>query len=109
MIDERKKMSNGNAVTKATLVDEMLAPVPDVTRADAIRVVDNIVRGITEGLLKDHEVKISGFGKFVLQNKEPRMGRNPRTGEPMLITARRVLKFQTSDILRDQLNEDLSQ
>ncbi|MEM6959588.1 MAG: HU family DNA-binding protein, partial [Myxococcota bacterium] len=49
-------------------------------------------------------VKISGFGKFEVRDKRERIGRNPRTGSPMPISARRVLTFKHSQVLRNALN-----
>ena len=101
-----KRTRNGTNITRISIIEKMMDPVADVTKADAGRVVDSIIRGITEGLIKDGEVKISGFGKFVLQDKRQRKGRNPRTGEELLISSRRVLKFRISDTLKDQMNEN---
>lgn len=91
-------------VTRADLSDEISSVVPSLSGKEAQRVVDNIIRGIRDSLVKGNEVKVSGFGKFVLQTKNPRKGRNPKTGEPITISGRRVMKFKASDVLRDSLN-----
>jgi integration host factor subunit alpha len=57
-----------------------------------------------ETLGRGERIKISGFGNFVLRDKRPRQGRNPKTGDPMLITGRRVLSFKPSNILKHGLN-----
>jgi len=91
-------------VTRADLADEISSSVPSLSSKEAQKIVDNIIRGIRNSLVKGDEVKISGFGKFVLQTKDPRKGRNPKTGDPMIIAGRRVMKFKSSDVLRESLN-----
>ena len=61
---------------------------------------------VITGVLKNGEkIKISGFGNFVLRDKRPRKGRNPQTGEDIQITARRVLTFRPSQILKSYINQ----
>jgi len=100
--------SNGKAesVTRATLSEQISTALPNLSNKDASRVVDSILRGIRDSLAKGEEVKISGFGKWILQDKSARKGRNPQTGAPLTISARRVLKFKPSEVLREQLNEN---
>ncbi|MBW2075852.1 MAG: HU family DNA-binding protein, partial [Deltaproteobacteria bacterium] len=50
------------------------------------------------------DVLISGFGKFCVKNKEERKGRNPQTGEDMMLGSRRVVTFKCSGVLRDRVN-----
>lgn len=94
-------------IIKATLADEVAAVIPEISQRDAARVVDSIVRTMRDTLAKGEEIKISGFGKFTLQDKKSRMGRNPQTGESIAISARRVLKFRPSEVLRERLNNNL--
>jgi integration host factor subunit alpha len=91
-------------VTRADIADEISSAVPSLSGKEAQRVVDNVIRGIRNSLVKGDEVKISGFGKFVLQTKNPRKGRNPKTGDEITIAGRRVMKFKSSDVLRESLN-----
>lgn len=63
-------------------------------------VVEEILSLMKENLKKGFHVKIHGFGKFELQDKKERMGRNPQTGEPFIIKARRVLKFHCSPVFK---------
>lgn len=99
-------MKNGKQanITRATLAEDIGDAVPGLSSKDASRVVDSVIRGIRESLVKGEEVKISGFGKFVLMDKAPRKGRNPKTGEPITISGRRVMKFRPSDVLKEDLN-----
>jgi integration host factor subunit alpha len=57
-----------------------------------------------ETLGRGEKIKISGFGNFVLRDKRQRQGRNPQTGDPIVITQRRVLNFKASQILKQALN-----
>jgi integration host factor subunit alpha len=96
--------SKTETVTRADLSDGISSVVPSLSGKEAQRVVDNVIRGIRDSLVKGNEVKVSGFGKFVLQTKNPRKGRNPKTGEAITISGRRIMKFKASDVLRDSLN-----
>ena len=59
---------------------------------------------IVNELAAGRKVQITGFGSFVARKRKKRMGRNPQTGAPMLIKARRVVTFKTSEILKKNLN-----
>ena len=93
------------SITRAALSDEIARAIPDLSHRDAARIVDSIVRVVRDTLAKGEEVKISGFGKFTLHDKKSRHGRNPQTGEGIMISARRVLKFRPSEVLRERLND----
>jgi integration host factor subunit alpha len=68
---------------------------------DIIEELFSIMKGTLEG---GEELKISGFGKFEVKQKRPRKGRNPQTGEALTISARRILSFKPSALLREALN-----
>lgn len=74
--------------------------LPTIT---ARRIVDGIIDHINAALERGEEVKISGFGTFHLIDKPPRIGRNPRTCEEHVITARRVVSFRPSQRLKDTI------
>jgi integration host factor subunit alpha len=92
------------SITRAALSEEISSALPALSHRDASKVVDSILRGIRDSLAKGEEVKISGFGKWILQDKNARKGRNPQNGKPLVIAARRVLKFKPSEVLREELN-----
>jgi len=92
-------------MTKIDLV-EAIHGTTDFSKKESAIIVDTFFGIIKETLEKGDEVKISGFGNWSVRNKNSRMGRNPRTGEPVEITARRVLSFKASKILKDNINED---
>ena len=74
-----------------------------LTSADANKMVDVIFDEISEALINDEEVKFAGFGTFKILEKNARMGRNPKTGAPAVITARRVVAFRPSTEFRSRV------
>ena len=93
-------------LTKINLV-EMVYGVLDVPKTQCVNVVESFFDIIKEELAKGEEVMISGFGKWSVKKKKPRVGRNPKTGEEMTIDARTVVTFKCSDSLRSKINHDL--
>lgn len=67
---------------------------------------DIVIAAIKRTLMAGEPVEINGFGKFVIRQKKERMGRNPRTKEEAVITARRVVSFKPSKILRNMVNNN---
>jgi integration host factor subunit alpha len=90
------------ALTKAQLA-EMLFEQIGLNKRESKEMIDAIFELITDKLVQGEEVKISGFGNFQIRTKSPRPGRNPRTGEPIPIQARRVVTFHASHKLKDQI------
>ncbi len=90
-------------MTKTELVD-FIAEEADLTKADATRALDAVVKGITEGLKKEGKVTLVGFGTFSAKKREAREGRNPQTGETVKIAARIVPGFKAGNKLKDALN-----
>ncbi|MDR2934183.1 MAG: integration host factor subunit alpha [Rickettsiales bacterium] len=74
-----------------------------LTAADAYKVVDTIFDEITESLVRGEEVKFAGLGTFKILEKAERMGRNPKTGESAVISARRVVTFRPSTEFRTKV------
>jgi len=71
---------------------------------ESSEVVEQIFEIMKEALESEKKVKISGFGNFVVHEKGPRKGRNPQTGDPIIISGRRVVTFKPSNVLRKSLN-----
>lgn len=92
----------GRTLTKADIVDSVHNKI-GFSKKDSSEIVENIFEIIKSTLEKGETVKLSGFGKFEVRSKKSRRGRNPQTGEEMEITARRVLSFRPSQILRSVL------
>jgi integration host factor subunit alpha len=71
---------------------------------ESSEVVAQVFEIMKEALESEKKVKISGFGNFIVYEKGPRKGRNPQTGDPIIISGRRVVTFKPSHILRKSLN-----
>jgi len=90
-------------LTKADIV-EALHKNSSRTLYESRHFVEKMLGVMRSGIAKDGELLISGFGKFEAYAKKPRNGRNPQTGERMVLPARRVLVFRLSRKFRSQLN-----
>ncbi len=94
----------GNStVTKADIIEKVYERI-GFSKKEASDLVEKAFEAIKDELRKGEKVKISGFGKFVVKSKKDRVGLNPRTGEEMVITARRVITFKVSQVLKAMLN-----
>lgn len=89
-------------LTRAELADAINRSV-GLSRADAGRMVESIIDHITDALAKGQQVKLTGFGTFLLRDKKQRIGRNPKTGVEVPITPRRVLSFRASNQVRARI------
>ena len=90
--------------TKADIVNAVYERIGGFSRKEATDLVDLVFETMKETLGRGEKIKISGFGNFVLRDKRKRQGRNPQTGDPIIITERRVLNFKASQILKHVLN-----
>jgi len=90
-------------MTKADLVDKIHANT-GLTKDEAFAYLETILETIKKTLETAETVKITGFGSFIVKKKENRRGRNPQTGEPITITARKILTFKPSTLLRQAIN-----
>lgn len=87
-------------LTKAELADVLVAKIGNMGKNDAKLIVELFFEEIRSTLEKGEEVKLSGFGNFQLRDKPQRPGRNPKTGEEVPISARRVVTFHASQKLK---------
>ncbi len=101
------KGSKEKRTTKYELVQAVYTKLGGFSKKEAADLVDLIFELMKETLGRGEHIKISGFGNFVLRDKRERQGRNPQTGEPIMISARRVLTFKPSQLLKQALNADL--
>ncbi len=90
-------------MTKADLIETVYRTI-GFTKKESAEIVEMVFEIMKENLSNGENVKLSGFGNFVVRKKKPRIGRNPQTGEEMTISERRVLSFKPSPILRKLLN-----
>ena len=89
-------------LTKAQLAEKLFDNI-GLNKREAKDMVDAFFDLIAQELVKGNDVKISGFGSFVLRDKGERIGRNPKTGVEVPIAPRRVLTFRASQMLKDQV------
>lgn len=94
------------AITKKHLID-LYCVNTGLSKKECISAIDSIFEIIKDELEKGNPVNISGFGKWTVKSKKERAGRNPKTGDSMTITARTVVTFKPSFVLRDALNKNL--
>ena len=95
-------MAPAGTLTRADLAEALHHQV-GLSRADSSTLVEQILRHMCEALSRGDNVKISGFGTFVLRDKGERVGRNPKTGIEVPIAPRRVLTFRASQMMRDRI------
>jgi len=96
-------MLNGGAMTKIDLIKIIQGRI-GLGIKESAEVVEQVFEIIKEALESEKKIKISGFGNFIVHEKGPRKGRNPKTGDEIIISGRRVVTFKPSHILRKSLN-----
>lgn len=94
-------------MTKIDIIDRIHQKI-GLSKKEASEVVELIFETIKSNLEKGEKIKISGFGNFVVRSKRPRIGRNPQTGEEIEISARKVLTFKPSQVLKKVVNATVS-
>ena len=90
------------ALTKAEMADH-LSELTSLNRREAKQMVELFFDEISQALISGEQVKLSGFGNFELRDKRQRPGRNPKTGEDIPITARRVVTFRPGQKLKSRV------
>ncbi len=98
-------MRSVGTLTRADLA-EVINRKMGLSRAESLAMVESILDHMSDALERGENVKISGFGTFLLRDKNERIGRNPKTGVEVPITPRRVLTFRASQILKDRIAKD---
>jgi integration host factor subunit alpha len=91
------------SLTKAKIIEEIRTK-NGLTRKQSTETVETFLEIIKNTLESDEDVLISGFGKFSVKQKAERRGRNPATGEDMMLAPRKVVTFRCSGKLRDKIN-----
>ncbi|MBA3053912.1 MAG: integration host factor subunit alpha [Sphingomonadales bacterium] len=95
-------MRSMSTLTRADLADAINRKL-GFSRAESLELVESLLRHMCDALAEGENVKISGFGTFLLRDKAERVGRNPKTGVEVPITPRRVMTFRASQMLKDQI------
>jgi integration host factor subunit alpha len=94
-------------LTRADLADALVEQV-GLPRNESQELVERVLGEISDSLARGEHVKLSSFGSFGIRQKGERIGRNPKTGEEVPITPRRVLVFRASSIMKSRVNAGLS-
>jgi integration host factor subunit alpha len=97
-------MSERRTMTKADIIENVYERVGGFSKKDAATIVEAVFDIIKTTLENGEKIKLSGFGNFVVRDKNSRIGRNPQTGDEITISARRVLTFKPSQVLKNALN-----
>lgn len=95
-------MRSVGTLTRADLAETVNRRM-GLSRAESLDMVESILAKMCEAMSDGENVKISGFGTFVLRDKKERVGRNPKTGVEVPITPRRVMTFRASQKLKDRI------
>ena len=95
-----------STLTKSDMIEHLMNRL-NITRQEGRCLVENFFEELSESLIKGKEVKLSGFGNFELKDKNSRPGRNPKTGEAVAVSARRVVTFKTGQKFRQKVDERL--
>lgn len=91
-------------MTKIDIVNELYEKV-GLSKKDAAEILEIVLETIKHTIEKEGKIKISGFGNFIIRKKGSRKGRNPKTGEEIEISKRKVLTFKPSQVLRKAVNQ----
>ncbi|WP_427969892.1 integration host factor subunit alpha [Altererythrobacter sp.] len=97
-----RMMRSVGTLTRADLAETINRKM-GLSRAESLDLVESILDKMSDALANGENVKISGFGSFILRDKRERIGRNPKTGVEVPITPRRVMTFRASQLLKEQI------
>jgi len=92
-------------MTKSELILRLAERNPHLYQRDVERIVATVFDEISAALARGQRVELRGFGAFSVKRRDARQGRNPRTGETVAVTSKRIPFFKTGKQLRDRLNE----
>lgn len=92
------------AITKSTIIEKISERL-DLPPAETKAILNDLLETMKSTLASGEDLMVSGFGRFQVNDKAPRKGRNPATGKEMTLDKRRVVTFKCSGKLRDQINE----
>ena len=95
-------MADIGTLTRANLTEKLHRQI-GLSRADSSGLVEEILDQMAQALSDGENVKVSGFGSFILRDKNGRVGRNPKTGDEVPISPRRVLTFRPSHLMKDRV------
>ena len=91
------------SLTKTDIVEDLLKI--GFNRKKSVQMLENLLEIMKKNLANGEDVLISGFGKFCIKEKRERRGRNPATGDDLILDKRKVVTFNCSSVLRDKFND----
>ncbi len=94
----------GKTVTRADLSEAVYKRV-GLSRTESAALVESVLGEITDAIARGEAVKLSSFGSFLVRSKGERIGRNPKTGQEVPISPRRVMVFKPSNVLKQRINK----
>lgn len=97
----------GKTITRADLCEAVYQRV-GLSRTESAALVEAVLDEISGSLVRGENVKLSSFGSFVVRAKNERIGRNPKTGEEVPISPRRVMVFKPSNVLKQKINDTMT-
>jgi len=99
-------LAAGGSMTKAALVEEV-SRVADLTKKHSEVIVDTVFRSIILALRRGEKIELRGFGSFRLRQREPRKGRNPKTGDRVDVPPKKVPYFKPGKELKEVINREV--
>lgn len=91
-------------ITRADLAESVYEHI-GLSRKESEGLVESVLDGISDALVREGQAKISSFGSFIVKQKKARVGRNPKSGVEVMIEPRKVVSFKPSHILKDKMNK----
>ena len=91
-------------MTRSDLVEELAAQFGQLNQRDAEQAVKTILDAVSDALVRGHRIEIRGFGSFAINHRQPRVGRNPRSGESVQVPSKRVPHFKPGKALREAVD-----
>ena len=104
--EEKIEAMSGKTVTRADLCEAVYQAV-GLSRTESADLVELVLDEISNRIVAGEAVKLSSFGSFIVRSKGERVGRNPKTGEEVPISPRRVMVFKPSNVLKQKINQTL--
>ena len=92
-----------DTLTRAQLTESVYEEV-GLSRNESAELVESVLKEMSKALIRGEPVKISSYGSFTIRSKSERVGRNPKTGEEVPISPRRVIIFKPSHVLKSRIN-----
>lgn len=96
-------------MTKSELIAALAASYPQLAASDMDLAVKTILDGMIGSLASGHRIEIRGFGSFSLSERAPRVGRNPKTGEQVMVPGKRVPHFKAGKELRQRVDKSVAE